>query len=387
MSSGRAGMTPRERLRAAMDHKAPDRVPIDFGSTSTTSIAALAYEKLKRHLGVEAETRILAKQGQVAYVDERILEMFHVDTRPLLLGPPENWNDIWVDPLTYEDEWGVQWQRTEESNSYFLLKGCFEGDGRGTVEALRDFRWPDPGDPARYRGLRDKAREFREKTDYAVVLTSAASFWAEAEWMRGFGDFYSDLVTNKRFIHALLDRILEVRLEMTVRALNETRGYLDVMLAGDDLGTQDRPMISPGMYEEFVKPRQKLLFEAMHKAAPDAKLLYHCDGCIDIFLPHLIEIGIEGLNPVQVSAKNMGDTARLKREFGKDLFFWGGIDTGRVIPFGTRGEIFEEVRRRIDDLAPGGGYVLNFVHNVQDEVPPGNVCAMFEAAMEYGRYR
>ena len=140
------------------------------------------------------------------------------------------------------------------------------------------------------------------------------------------------------------------------------------------------------MYEEFVKPRQKVLFDAVKKGAPGAKILYHCDGCIDMFLPNLIEIGIDGLNPVQVSAKNMGDTARLKREFGRDLFFWGGVDTGRVIPFGTRDEIFEEVKRRIDDLGEDGGYVLNFVHNIQDEVPPENVCAMFEAALEYSEY-
>jgi uroporphyrinogen decarboxylase len=218
------------------------------------------------------------------------------------------------------------------------------------------------------------------------VFTSAATFWADAEWIRGFGDFYSDLVTNKKFVHELLDKLLEIRLDMTERSLVEVDGYVDVILTGDDLGTQNGPMLSVPMYEEFIKPRQKILFDAVRKGAPDAKILYHCDGCIDMFLPHLIEIGIDGLNPVQVSAKNMGNTKRLKREFGQDLFFWGGVDTGRVIPFGTRDEVFEEVKRRIDDMGEGGGYVLNFVHNIQDEVPPENVCAMFEAALEYGEY-
>ncbi|MFQ5896204.1 MAG: uroporphyrinogen decarboxylase family protein [Nitrospinota bacterium] len=388
MTSQNRSLAPRERMRRAMDHREPDRVPTDFGSISSSSIAALAYEKLKRHLGIGSETRLITKQGQVAYVDEAILEMFHVDTRSVTVGAPEDWADIAVGPRTYQDEWGVQWQRTEESNSYFLLKGPFQGDENGTIEAIQHFRWPDPKDPGRRRGLREKARRLHEQTDYAVVFAvyPSAGFWAQAEWMRGFEDFYTDLVTNKKFIHALLDRILEVKLEVTQRVLAETKGFVDVMLAGDDLGTQDGPMISMQMYGEFVKPRQRILFEAMKKAEPDAKLLYHCDGCIDMFLPHLIEIGIEGLNPVQVSAKNMGDTARLKREFGKDLFFWGGIDTGRVLPFGTRDEVFEEMKRRIDDLGPEGGYVLAPVHNIQDEVPPENVCAMFEAAMEYGNY-
>ncbi|MBI3126930.1 MAG: hypothetical protein HYZ11_04930 [Candidatus Tectomicrobia bacterium] len=386
MTSRNGAPTPRERVRRAISHQEADRVPIDFGSTSVSSISALAYEKLKRFMGVEAETRIMTKQGQVAFVDEEILGRFHVDTRPLLLGPSEDWRDIQIGPRTYQDEWGVQWEKTEESNSYFLLKGPFEGDGNGTLEALRRFPWPDPKDPGLYRGLRERARKLHEETDYAVVFYPRGGFWAEAEWLRGFGEFYSDLVTNKKFIHALLDKVVEIKLEMIGRALEETRGYVDVFLLGDDLGTQNGPMISMQMYKEFVKPRQKILFDAMKRAAPEGKLLYHCDGCIDMFLPHLIEVGVDGLNPVQVSAKNMGDTARLKREFGKDLFFWGGIDTGRVIPFGTRAEIFEEVKRRIGDLAPGGGYVLNFVHNIQDEVPPENVCAMFEAAMEYGRY-
>ncbi len=386
MTPSNGKLTPRERMRRAMNHKEPDRVPFDFGSTAVTSIAGLAYEKLKKHLGVESETEILAKQGMVAFVDERILEKFQVDTRPLMIGAPDNWRDIEVDELTYQDEWGVQWQRTEESNSYFLLKGGLEGDENGTLEALRRYQWPDPKDPGRYRGLAERARKLHEDTDYSVVFTSAATFWADAEWIRGFGDFYSDLVTNKKFVHELLDKLLEIRLDMTERSLVEVDGYVDVILTGDDLGTQNGPMLSVPMYEEFIKPRQKILFDAVRKGAPDAKILYHCDGCIDMFLPHLIEIGIDGLNPVQVSAKNMGNTKRLKREFGQDLFFWGGVDTGRVIPFGTRDEVFEEVKRRIDDMGEGGGYVLNFVHNIQDEVPPENVFAMFEAALEYGEY-
>ncbi|MEE9240330.1 MAG: hypothetical protein V3U53_03970, partial [bacterium] len=165
MASPNGTMTSRERMRRAMDLQAPDRVPFDFGSTAISSIAAFAYEKLKRHLGVDSETNILAKQGQVAFVDESILEKFCIDTRPLILNLPENWKDVVIDPFTYEDEWGVQWRRPEESNSYFLLKGCFEGDSNGTIDAIRRFNWPDPKDPGRYRGLREEAQKLHDETE------------------------------------------------------------------------------------------------------------------------------------------------------------------------------------------------------------------------------
>ena len=268
MSATNGNFTPRERMRRAMNHQEPDRVPFDFGSTAVTSIAGMAYEKLKCHLGMPSETRIMTKQGQVAYVDEGILDIFGIDTRPLDPGAPDNWMDIEIDPLTYQDEWGVQWQRPEESNSYFLFKGSFEGDEMGTLEAIRRFRWPDPNDPGRFRGLRERASKLHEDTDYAVVFSPRATFWQEAARIRGFGDFFSDLVTNKKFVHALLDKILEIRLEITERMMAETRGLIDVVLFSDDLGTQSGPMISMQMYEEFVKPRQQLMVDAMKKSRP-----------------------------------------------------------------------------------------------------------------------
>jgi len=375
-------MTSRERVRTALNHRAPDRVPLELGGTANSSIAALAYEKLKAHLGVQAPTRLLTKQGQVADVDDAVRERFRIDTRPLRIRPAERWEDVALPDDAYQDEWGVIWQRPPGMNSYFLHHSPFEAEA--TPEAVRRHRWPDPADPGRVRGLAEEARRLAAETDQAIIFDCTASFWAEAEWLRGFAGFYSDLITNTAFMHALLDKVLETKLGMIGPALEAVRGHVDVILSGDDLGAQHAPMISMAMYREFVRPRQKVLFDFLRRNGGGAKLLYHCDGAIDPFLPDLIQIGIDALNPVQVSAAGMGDTARLKREYGKDLSFWGGVDTARVLPFGSPQEIRDEVRRRIEDLGRDGGLVLGAVHNIQEEVPPENVCALFEAGLALG---
>ena len=377
-------MTSRERVRAALGRREPDRVPLELGGTHNSSISARAYEKLKAHLGIVAPTRLLTKQGQVAAVDEPVRARFSIDTRPLRIRPPERWADVPLPDDAFRDEWGIVWQRPPGSNSYFLLRSPFEAEA--TPEAVRRHRWPDPTDPGRVRGLAEEARRLAAETSHAIVLDSSASFWGDAEWLRGFAGFYADLLTNKPFAHALLDRVLEVKLALLGPVLDAVRGQVDVILAGDDLGTQHAPMISPGTYREFVRPRQQALFDFLRRRGGGAVLLYHCDGAIDPFIPDLIACGIDALNPVQVSAAGMGDTARLKREYGKDLAFWGGVDTARVLPFGSPQEVRDEVRRRIEDLGPGGGYVLGTVHNIQEEVPPENICTLFDAALELGRY-
>ncbi len=375
-------MTSRERVRRALERREPDRVPLDMGGTANSSISALAYEALKAYLDITAPPRLLTKQGQVADVDDAVRDRFGIDTQPLRIRPPERWQDLPLPDDAFQDEWGVVWQRPPGMNSYFLLRSPFEADA--TPEAVRRHRWPDPADPGRIRGLAEEARRLAAETPRAIVFDCTASFWGEAEWLRGFAGFYADLLTNKPFVHALLDKVLEIKMAMAAPALDAVRGCVDVILAGDDLGTQQAPMISPATYREFVRPRQQVLFDFLRRRGGGAKILYHCDGAIDPFIPDLIACGIDALNPVQVSAAGMGDTALLKREYGKDLCFWGGVDTARVLPFGSPQDVRDEVRRRIEDLGRGGGYVLGAVHNLQAEVPPENVCALFDAALALG---
>jgi uroporphyrinogen decarboxylase len=193
-------------------------------------------------------------------------------------------------------------------------------------------------------------------------------------------------VAEPEFAEALMDRYLDIRLRMAERALQEAGDDIDiVMVTSDDLGMTDRTLISPALYRTLVKPRQRRTFD-FFKSRTAAKRYYHTDGAVYPLLPDFVEIGAEVLNPVEVRAAGMGDTAKLKREFGDRLTFWGAIDTHRVLRAGTPAEVREEVRRRIQDLGPGGGYVLGPVHNIQPDVPPENILAMYEAAYELGRY-
>jgi uroporphyrinogen decarboxylase len=173
---------------------------------------------------------------------------------------------------------------------------------------------------------------------------------------------------------------------MSRRLLDEIDPYMDVIVIGDDLSHQGGLTYSPDMYRKLFKPRHRKILRVLKEEFRDAKVLYHCCGGIEPLLPELIDLGIDALNPVQVSAKGMGDTKNLKEKYGRHLTFWGGIDTQRILPFGTPAEVRNEVRRRIEDLAQDGGFILGAVHNIRPEIKPENICALYEAAQEYGKY-
>lgn len=378
-------MTPRERVRATLNHQEPDRVPIDLGQAVGDGITLTAYRNLLRHLGMhENAIQVKDRRGQTAKVDEDVLRRFRVDFRGLGLGGPENWKDLWLDDHTYQDEWGVV--RTMPPGSYYydLIRAPFAEDD--TLSAIDHHRWPDPFDPGRYRGLREKARHLHRETEYAVIVDLNCAFFLRCCELRGWENFYMDLVANLEFAEALMDRFLAIRLAIAERALQEVGENVDiVMVTSDDLGGTDRTLISPALYRSLIKPRQKRTFD-FFKARTSAKLYYHTDGAVYPLIPDLIEIGVDALNPIQVSAAGMGDTKKLKREFGEKLTFWGAIDTHRVLPYGTPEQVREEVGHRILDLGPGGGYVVCPVHNIQPEVPPENVVAMYDAAYDVGSY-
>jgi uroporphyrinogen decarboxylase len=195
-----------------------------------------------------------------------------------------------------------------------------------------------------------------------------------------------DLAANPDFAEAFLDRLTDIAVRAWGHFLAEVGEYLDVVAFFDDIGMQDRPLISPAMYRRLVKPRHARIIAAI-KARTKAKVFFHTDGAVLDLIPDLIEIGVDILNPVQVSAKGMDDTAALKRRFGRELTFWGGAcDSQRILPFGSLEEVRAETRRRIADLAPGGGYVFAPIHNLQDDVSGVKALVVYRTALEYGRY-
>jgi len=381
----KAEMTPRERVMTTLSLQEPDRVPVDLSQAVGDAITITAYRNLIQYLGLpDRQIRTLAKLSQTARVDEDVLRRFRVDFRRIDLGAPDNWKDQPVGEDGYRDEWGVIRKRPEGGFYYDIVASPLAEED--TLSALDRYPWPDPEDPGRCRGLRDQARQLHEETDFAVVLVVNCAFFLRCAELRGWENFYMDLAANPTFAAALMERYLEIKLRIAELALEQVGENIDiVMVSSDDLGMIDRTLVSPAMYRALIKPLQKKTFDFFRARTP-AKRLYHCDGAVYPLIEDFIEIGVDALNPIQVSAVGMGDTRQMKAEFGDRLTFWGAIDTHHVLPHGSPEDVRKEVRKRIRDFGPGGGYVVCSVHNIQPEVPPENVAAMFDEAYQFGRY-
>ncbi len=368
-------MTHRERVRAALNHETPDRVPMDLGSTRVTSVSVAAYERLKAHFGIRRETRVIDRIMQTAAVDEEILSALEIDTRPVLPNPPDRVRDRTLPDGRWTDEWGVV--RRLSPDGYYYDLDVSPLSGEPDLESLDRYPWPDPDDPGRYRGLREQAKRLQAETDYALVGHAPGGWIHTSQYLRGFEGWYIDLALRPDFIVALMQRVRDVTLQMAARFLDAVGPYIDVVATGDDIGAQRGLMVSPEMYRALIYPLQQEQFRTF-RAHTEAKIFYHTCGDVYPVLEEMIQMGVEILNPVQVSAAEMGDTVRLKREFGDRLSFWGGIDTFEVLPRGTADEVRAEVDRRVRELGAGGGYVLNAVHNIQPDVPVENILAMYD---------
>jgi len=374
-------MTSRERVLCALNHEEPDRVPIFFGTSGVTTMITAAYDRLKASLGLQTETRSFWRALQYALLDEEVMARFHGDGRPLIPGPAPATLGREIAPDTFVDGWGIIWQ-SQPGNQYFDIVGNPLKDA--TAEDLGRYAWPEVAAPSRFAGLKERARAIHE-AGQAVVALSGISPFEFCGMLRGMDAWFLDLACNHDFVHALMRKLTDLMRSATEALLAEAGEHIDVLVTGDDLGSQTAPLLSPAMYRKLIKPYHAELFSAI-KARSKARIFYHSDGNVYPLLNDLIEIGIDLLNPVQVSARDMGDTARLKREFGGRLAFCGGIDSQWVLPHGTPADVRREVRRRIKDLAPGGGYILASVHCIQPDVPVENLCAMFEEAVVAGRY-
>ena len=387
------GWTSYERVKAVLEHREPDRVPFDLGGCVVTGINKVAYRNLRAHLGLPEKTiDIYDRMQQLARVDQDVLDRLGVDVRCVDPGPPKHAplaTDVVNegDYYAFNDEHGITWKMPVKGGLYFDMRRHPLADAE-TVADLEKFPWPDPLDPARFETLKARADQYVHREHKAYILgRHAPGIFEVALWTRGFENFFVDMAINPGFADALLDIILELKMKYWARALDAVGPNVLIVWEADDLATQRGPIISLDMYRKYISPRHKRLFDFIRsKAQSKIYLFYHCCGAVRDFLPLLIDEGIDIINPVQVSADGM-NTAELKRIFGGQLTFWGGgVDTQKVLPYGTPEQIRQEVKRRIDDLAPGGGFVFNTVHNVQGDVPPRNFMAMWEALQEFGVY-
>jgi uroporphyrinogen decarboxylase len=376
-------MTSRERLLTALNHKEPDRVPIDLGGTPTSTLSVQALENLKSYLGLHFKTRVMSSIFLTAYPDEEILRRFGIDLKMVTPKAPSGFELKSSPEGRLVDEWGVVYQRHEEAQTHFVVEQEAPLRQIARKEEIEKYPWPDPADLSRYQGLREVAKAYRDE-GFGIVVNTPLMVMTQTQWVRGLEQFMMDTILNPSLLEFMMDRILEIQMEMSRYLLIEVSEYADVIVMGDDLSHQGGLTYSPDLYRKLFKPRHKKIADFLKKHAGRARILYHCCGAAEPLLHDLIEIGVDAVNPVQVSAKGMGDTRKLKSVYGRDLTFWGGVDTQRVLPFGSPEEVKAEVQRRVEDLATDGGFVLAAVHNIRPEVKPENICAMFEAAQEYG---
>ncbi|MFN2225469.1 MAG: uroporphyrinogen decarboxylase family protein [Anaerolineae bacterium] len=375
-------------MQEALNHREPDRVPFDLGGTGLSTIHVTAYRALRRYLGLpEVKPQVAFVPEQLVRVDEDLAERLQADVRPVLAGTSSTFEYRFRDEGSYQayrDEWGIGWRMPVDGGFYYDMYHHPLADA-GSLEELEAHPFPDPLDDGRFAPLRAQA-EAAAARGKAVALAGPCAGIAEVySWLRGYEEYYVDLARHKDWVGAMLDRLVAFKSAYWQRALAEVGDLVDMVVEADDLGAQHAPLMSPRTYRQVIQPRHKQLFSFIKAQAP-VKVFYHTCGAVRRLIPDLIEAGIDILNPVQISAGGM-DPAELKREFGRDLVFWGGgVDTQGVLGTATPAEVKDHVRQNIEALAPGGGFVFAAVHDIQPNVPPENIVAMWEAWREYGVY-
>ena len=409
-------MTSRERVCAALRHEETDRVPVDFGAMRSTGIMAMAYNRLTDHLGLDEDTLVYDVVQQLAQPSDAVLDRFGVDAVDLgraFLTELSDWAD-WTLPdgspaktpcyFAPKPDGAGGWVTTSTDGTIFgrmpagaahisqchwpLAEVCSPSDTIDLADARTKVTWmalPSPPwhlDIMTDEGLarlREGAKRLCESTDRAVMAAFGGNFLEGGQFLCGMARFLEMLAGEPKTAEALMDKLMEGYMEVLPRFLEAVGPYVQLIQVGDDLGTQAGLQISPHMYRRLIKPRHRKLYSYIRERF-DGFLFLHSCGSLREILPDLIEVGVQVVNPVQTSAAGM-DPAELKREFGRDLSFWGaGCETQSTLRTGTPNEVAAEVRNRIETLGDGGGYVFNQVHNVLSDVPPENVVAMFNAA-------
>jgi uroporphyrinogen decarboxylase len=379
--------THRERILAALNHEEADRVPIDLGGAEFSTMTVPAYKNLEAYLGMNHEINMLSTIHSVVHPHEEVLKRFDVDTRIVLLGSIEGSpHEKWLDENTFIDMFGVRWDRAVGNEAvHFLHQDGPFYDGKMSVDAIEAFEWPRGDNPGFSRAVAERVAAIKVMDEeYAIMLYLPGGAVHRGYAMRSFEKYLKDLYKNKEALQRLMTKLCDFWID-AAKLMIEAVGpeNIDNVVFGEDLSTQESCMFDPdGIYATYIKPHHRRMVEVVKSYRRDLKIVYHCCGSAYSFIPHLIDIGIDGLNPVQVTAKNM-EPERLKEELGDKICFWGGINSQSILPFGTPEEVAAETRRIINILGQGGGYVLNSVHNIQPEVPPENVVAMFDEGRKH----
>ncbi len=411
-------MTSRERLLAAIAHRQPDMVPVDLGSNPSSGISATAYARVKALLGVKGgSVRVYDVVQQLAQPEDWALDRFGVDV--VDLGRTFNtsdgdWYDIalasgekaqypkWFHPILESDgSWnayhkdGTRIARMP-AGAAFYDETCFPyeagwpndysglGDAMGKVlwSALVHSPWDHAGDRGFWETMRKNALKLRAESDRAIMLVVGCNLFEWGTFLRRIDNFLVDLLLEPEKVEVLLDALMEKHMATLEKACTHLGDVVDVIRFGDDLGTDHGPFMNPDTYRSLFKSRHKTLCDYVHAHSGMHTFLHSC-GSIEKVIPDLIDAGFEILNPVQTNARDM-EPGHLKKEFGRDVTFWGGgIDTRTTLPNGQPEDVRRQVLERLELFSKDGGYVFNTVHNILPDVPPQNVVALFDAVAEF----
>lgn len=417
-------LTSRERVLKALNHEEPDRVPIDLGAHPSSTMAALAYFKLRDYLGVtEGMPRMFHTWYQACEIEMEVVEKLGVDVIPLhrlhtSLGIPNDreTGDDWIPwtladgntcltpkdfTPTKNDEGDWEWYENgkmiakmpgEGTHGFTLYYAPMEGEP--TREKIKDIMERDTGNfigrirmtDREVAYLQREAKRLHETTDKAILFQFHGTVLENAQGIFGWDEFFVRCLTEPDLVHYFLDLLTEMHLDALKRSLEVVGDQIHVIMFGDDLGAQKSPLMEPGFYREILLPYHRKLFQFVRENYPHVFVMLHTDGDNYPFLGDLVDAGMQIFNPLQTDAAEM-DPVVIKREFGKELTFWGaGADTHGIMSRGTQTQLIEDVKRRIDVLAPGGGFVFNQIHNVLPEVRPEMVVTMLDTARSYGQY-
>lgn len=370
-------MRHRERVAALLNGKQIDRPVVDLGGR-VASLSTPAYLALKAYLGFgsQLEDETVTLLNTIGDFDDRVLQAFDIPFRRLYLRPPTSFRLIDQEDGAFTDEWGVGYRRMGHYN-----ERVGHPLAKATLADLDQYPWPDPDAPSRSAGLAEEAQRLHQETDYCLVAGHISAGIFQDCWnLRGMAQFLMDMVVNREFAEALLERVMQIHIGMWKQFLEAVGPYVDIVETADDLGGQQGLLISPQMYRDLIKPRHAALNTAI-RARTDARILYHSCGAILPVIDDLIEVGVQILNPIQ-PLPGLMDPEMLMQKFGQRLIFHGGLDVQRLLLQGTAHTVAQHVRRYLDAMG-AQRYIMAPANSVQPATPPENLAAAYRTASAY----
>jgi uroporphyrinogen decarboxylase len=384
-------MESRERIIKALNFEEADRVPYDLAATTWTGITNTAYQNYLKYTGRKPEEPNWSDViQQIVVPSNEVLNELNADIKGVFPLTSHNWN-VYAklkdcgDYFEYFDEWGFTHHFPKNGFWFSLVKHPMENIDFMEEGLVEKYNWPNPMINDRFIGLKEIAAQFKKEGKAVFTKGFCAGLFEMHQRVRGMENAMMDFYLFQENSDKLIGKLADLKIEFWDALLDEVGDEIDIVGEGDDYGTQQSQLIAPDHFREYYKPHFVRVHDFIKKKCPHVKLMFHSCGNVRDIIPDFIEMGVDILNPVHLNATGM-EPVQLKKDFGKDIVFWGGgVDTQHVLPSGTPQQVKEDVKRNIEALAPGGGFVFSTVHNIQAEVPPENIVAMVEALSEFGK--